>query len=98
MFNSVMKCSYHHISTMSNAEILGQIKIWNIIRSQFQPQMSVPLRLYCFLRLCRIYFYFGDKDVESAGYCHARSALTRAGSRGIIVHPTVLHKYTVVNV
>lgn len=98
MFNPVMKCSYHHISTMSNAEILGQIKIWNIIRSQFQPQMSVPLWQYCFLRLCRIYFYFGDKDVASAGYCHARSALTRACRLGIIVRPTVLHKYTVVNV
>lgn len=56
-----MKCSYHHISTMSNAEILGQIKIWNIIRSQFQPQMSIPLRQDCFLRLCRIYLYFDDE-------------------------------------
>lgn len=93
-----MKCSYHHISTMSNAEILGQIKIWNIIRSQFQSQMSVPLRLYCFLRICRIYFYFGDKNVASAGHRCSRSALTRACRRGIIVRQTVLHKYTVVNV
>lgn len=41
---------------------------------------------------------FRRRNVASAGHCHARSALPRAGSRGIIVHPTVLHKYTVVNV
>ena len=93
-----MKCSYHHISTMSNAEILGQIKIWNIIRSQFQPQMSIPLRQYCFLRSCRIYFYFGDKDVASAGHRCSRSELTSAGRRCILERPAVLHKYTVVNV
>lgn len=41
---------------------------------------------------------FRRRNVASAGHRCSRSALTRAGRRGIVVHPTVLHKYTVVNV
>lgn len=41
---------------------------------------------------------FRRRNVASAGHCRAWSALTFACGQGIIVHPTVLHKYTVVNV